>query len=81
MNYKVLISNPAKEDIRVVLKWYKKFVNYKLSELRVALHKKVKSLAEKPERFQIRYNQHRCALIPKFHLQLHYYINDTEKVL
>ena len=80
MKYNIFISNHAKEDIVAVLKWYKINVPDKVfAELKSILNKTVKSLIIKPERFQIRYNQHRAALIPKFHLQLHYYIDQGRK--
>lgn len=82
MKYNIFISNPAKEDIIAVLEWYKKKATSKVvSQLKTALTKTARSLSIKPERFQVRYNQHRAALIPQFHLQLHYYIDQSNKMV
>lgn len=76
MNYKVVIIDEAKLDFREALKYYKD-INPKLSRrFNQSFKESLKIIREKPELFQIRFEDVRIKAFKTFPYLIHYTIYD-----
>lgn len=74
MNYKVVIIDEAKLDFREALKYYKD-INPKLSSrFNQSFKESLKIIKEKPELFQIRFENVRIKIFKTFPYLIHYTI-------
>lgn len=74
MNYKVVIVDEAKLDFREALKYYKD-INHKLSRrFNQTFKESLKIIKEKPELFQIRFEDVRIKVFKTFPYLIHYTI-------
>ena len=76
MNFKILILEEAKSDVRESIAWYKN-INPMLSKRFVnSFNNSVKQIKENPFRFQIRYDEIRVVLLKTFPYLIHFSIDN-----
>ena len=76
MNFKIIILEEAKSDVRESIAWYKN-INPMLSKrFANSFNNSVKQIKENPFRYQIRYDQIRVVLLKTFPYLIHFSIDN-----
>ena len=76
MNFKILILEEAKSDVRESIAWYKN-INPMLSKrFANSFNNSVKQIKENPFRYQIRYDEIRVILLKTFPYLIHFNIDN-----
>ena len=76
MNFKIIILEEAKSDVRESIAWYKN-INPMLSKrFATSFNNSVKQIKENPFRYQIRYDEIRVILLKTFPYLIHFNIDN-----
>jgi plasmid stabilization system protein ParE len=81
MNYKVVISDSAKEDIKESAQWYNKQQNGLGRRFVRSIRKCIDVVRVQPESFQIRYKDNRVAIPEVFPFLIVYNLNKNDKII
>ncbi|NOR87007.1 MAG: hypothetical protein GQ527_05310 [Bacteroidales bacterium] len=81
MNYKVIISDSAKADIKGAAQWYHRQQNGLAKHFTHSIKECVKIIQLQPESFQIRYKKSRAGIPYKFPYLIIYNIDKTKKTV
>ncbi|MBI9039714.1 MAG: type II toxin-antitoxin system RelE/ParE family toxin [Bacteroidales bacterium] len=80
-NYKVIISDSAKEDIKENARWYNKQQKGLGNRFIQNIKECIKIIQLKPESFQIRYKNMRAGIPDKFPYLIIYNVNKDNKTI
>ena len=80
-DYKVIISDSAKTDIKESASWYNKRQTGLGKHFTQSIKECIKSIQLQPESFQIRYKNNRTAIPYKFPYLVIYYIDYDNKTI
>lgn len=80
-NYKVIISDSAKTDIKENAKWYNKQQGGLGKRFTQSIKECVKIIQLQPESFQIRYKNNRAGISDKFPYLIIYNVNKDNKTI
>ena len=81
MNFKIIILEEAKSDVRESIAWYKN-INPMLSKrFTNSFNNSVKQIKENPFRYQIRYDEIRVVLLKTFPYLIHFSIDNETIVI
>jgi len=80
-NYKVIISDSAKTDIKENAKWYNKQQKGLGKRFAQSIKECVKIIQLQPESFQIRYKNNRAGIPDKFPYLIIYNVNKDSKTI
>lgn len=76
MAYKIIIINAAKADIRNAFEWYNNIQEGLGNRFTKAVRNEIATIKKNPLLYEIRYDDLRTAITPKFPYMIHFYIHD-----
>ena len=80
-NYKSIIIQDAKDDMRFAAIWYNKQRTGLGKDFIKHVRERVHSLQQNPLTCQVRYKVVHTAIVEKFPYMIHYYIDDDNKII
>jgi plasmid stabilization system protein ParE len=81
MKYKVTLLPDAFLDIREIINWYNLEQRGLGKRFYDSLKLKIKSISHIPFSFQLSYKETRSAILDKFLYQIHYRVNELDRVI